>query len=341
MKLTDLDFSYPEALVATEPRYPSRVMCVRNAVVDATPEEMTFSELLESIPAGDVLVVNNTKVLKRRIFAGDLEILFLKQISDLEWEVLFPSKKYKLGESVELPAGLLMTLSQKGRPQRVTLNQKLSEDYFQTYGELPLPPYIQKARAARHTVQADESWYQTVWAKNAGSFAAPTASLHFKEQDLAFLKNKGVEIVELTLHVGLGTFLPVTADDLDQHEMHEEYVEIPAATWACIGAAKESGQQIWSLGTTATRALESAALGLLQKSPSGDFSGFTKLLVQPGYHWQVIDVLMTNFHQPQSTLLALVSGFSSLEAVKACYQWAIERNFRLFSYGDLSVWQRK
>ncbi len=337
MKLHDLDYSYPENLVATEPRYPSRVMRVNLS----QPEEISFQDFLQSIPAGDLLVVNNTKVLKRRVFAGDLEILFLKKLAPMEWEVLFPSKKFKLGDTVELPAGVMMTLSQKGRPQKVTLNQELAEEYFQKYGELPLPPYIQKAREARHTVEADESWYQTVWAKNAGSFAAPTASLHFKQQDLDFLKARGVEIVELTLHVGLGTFLPVTAEDLDQHDMHEEFVEIPATTWQKIQSAKSTGRKVWSLGTTATRSVESAALGLLPQAVNGDFSGFTKLLVQPGYEWRIVDVLLTNFHQPQSTLMALVSGFSSLETVKACYQWAIERNFRLFSYGDLSVWHRK
>ncbi|MNK07884.1 S-adenosylmethionine:tRNA ribosyltransferase-isomerase [compost metagenome] len=336
MKLSDLDFSYPESLVATEPRSPSRVM----KVVGSVPNEITFAELVASIPAGDVLVLNNTKVLKRRVFSNDLEILFLKQISDLEWEVLFPSKKFKLGESIPLPEGESMFLTQKGRPQRVQVSTVLTETYFQRNGELPLPPYIQKARQARHTVDADESWYQTVFAKKEGSFAAPTASLHFKEKDLESLRARGVKIVELTLHVGLGTFLPVTAEDLDQHDMHEEYVEIPHETWSEIQKAKKQGHRVWTLGTTATRSVESAAKGLLKVSDSGDFSGFTKLLIQPGYQWAVCDVLMTNFHQPQSTLLALVSGFSSLETVKACYQWAIERNFRLFSYGDLSVWER-
>lgn len=337
MKLTDLDFSYPEELVATEPCSPSRVM----KVVDGHPQEISFSELLLSIPAGDVLVLNNTKVLKRRVFSGDLEILFLKQLAEKEWEVLFPSKKFKIGESIPLPEGVTMALTQKGRPQRVEVSTVLDEAYFQRNGELPLPPYIQKARQARHTVDADESWYQTAFAKKEGSFAAPTASLHFKDKDLQLLRDRGVRIVELTLHVGLGTFLPVTAEDLDQHDMHEEYVEIPAATWSEIQKAKSEGRRVWTLGTTATRSVESAAKGLLQDDKSGGFSGMTKLLIQPGYKWEVCDVLMTNFHQPQSTLLALVSGFSSLETAKACYQWAIERKFRLFSYGDLSVWEAK
>lgn len=335
MKLTDLDFEFPEELIATSPVRPSRVMWV-----DEAPEEISFEELLKRIPAGDALVVNNTQVLKRRVFADEVEILFLKKLNDFDWEVLFPSKKLKLGAELVLPLGVTMTLLEKGRPQKVRLNQNLSEDYFAQVAELPLPPYIQKARDQRHTIAADESWYQTAWAKRPGSFAAPTASLHFSAQDLATLQARGVKVVEITLHVGLGTFLPVTADDLDDHDMHEEYVEISASSWALIENAKRQGAAVWSLGTTSTRSLESAALGLLAGSASEGFRGFTKLLIQPGYQFLVVDRLLTNFHQPQSTLLALVAGFSSLERVKACYQWAIERKFRLFSYGDLTCWTR-
>lgn len=334
MKLSDLHFDFPEELIATSPVRPSRVMFVN----DGKPQEISLQDLLAKFSAGDVLVVNNTQVLKRRVFAGDVEILFLKQVNATDWEVLFPSKKYKIGEALELPLGVSMTLVQKGRPQVVRLSQEVGEDYFQKVAELPLPPYIQKARNARHTVEADESWYQTAWAKKPGSFAAPTASLHFSEQDLDSLRAKGVHVAEVTLHVGLGTFLPVTAEDLNDHDMHEEYVEVSAETWTTIQQARESGKLVWSLGTTTTRSLESAAGGLLTGSATEGFRGFTKLLIQPGYEFKIVQRLLTNFHQPESTLLALVSGFSSLETVKACYQWAIERKFRLFSYGDLTCW---
>lgn len=337
MKVTDLDFNFPEELIATEPQRPSRVMWVE---FNKPPQEITVPELLERIPPGDVLVVNNTRVLKRRVFAQDLEILFLKQINATDWEVLFPSRKLKVGTVLELPENMQMTLLEKGRPQRVRLSREVAEDYFQRVAELPLPPYIQRARDQRHTVKADESWYQTAWAQRPGSFAAPTASLHFTDADMRALKNKGVEILEVTLHVGLGTFLPVTADDLNQHDMHEEYVEISGPTWLAIVRAREKGCKIWSLGTTTTRSLESAGQGVLPGSPESGFQGFTKILIQPGYQFKVVDRLLTNFHQPQSTLLALVSGFSSLDQVKACYQWAIERKFRLFSYGDLTCWTR-
>jgi S-adenosylmethionine:tRNA ribosyltransferase-isomerase len=336
MKISDLDFEYPEELVATEPKRPSRVMWVEAGV----PKELSFAEFLTKIPPGDILVLNNTKVLKRRVFAGDLEILFLsRREGEAElWEVLFPSKKFKVGDVVELPQGVTMTLKEKGRPQLVTLSERVNESYFEKVAELPLPPYIQKARKERHTVQADESWYQTAWAKAPGSFAAPTASLHFSGKDLEELRQRGVQALELTLHVGLGTFLPVTTEDLDGHKMHSEYVEIPGEVIEKIQAAKKDGRKVWALGTTATRALESFPRGYFEKSETGALQGFTDILIQPGFDWLVVDRLLTNFHQPESTLLALVAGFADLETVKRAYRWAIERQFRLFSYGDLSAW---
>jgi S-adenosylmethionine:tRNA ribosyltransferase-isomerase len=162
--------------------------------------------------------------------------------------------------------------------------------------------------------------------------------LHFHEKEMNFLKARGVRVLEVTLHVGLGTFLPVTTEDLDHHDMHEEYAEIPAIVWDAIIQARMDGRKIWAMGTTATRALESTAGGLLGRDLQGNFSGFTKILIQPPFEFQIVDRLLTNFHQPQSTLLALVSAFAGLGTVKACYQWAIARNFRLFSYGDLSIW---
>lgn len=327
MKLADLKFDYPEELVATEPRRPSRVLWVENDKA----QEIEFSGLLQKIPAGDVLVLNNTKVLRRRVFTGELEILFLSSSDQQTWEVLFPSRKFKIGDEIELPLGRKIRLIEKGRPQKVHSSEVLTEDYFQSVAELPLPPYIQKARGARHTVAADESWYQTAWAEKAGSFAAPTASLHFAAQDIEALKARGVKVLELTLHVGLGTFLPVTTEDLDQHEMHSEYFEIANSTWQEIAAAKQSGHRVWALGTTVTRALEGSAR-------SGARTGFTQILLQPGAQFQVVDRLLTNFHQPESTLLALVFAFAGMDTVRSAYRFAIEQGFRLFSYGDLSVW---
>lgn len=333
MKLTDLQFDYPEQLIAKFPEPQSRVMWVENKI----PTEISLDQLVDRIPAGDILVLNDTKVLKRRVFAGDLEILFLTGLSDHRWEVLFPSKKYKVGDVFELPLGKKMKLLQKGRPQILQAEEALPESYFEKVGELPLPPYIQKARDQRHNSNEDESWYQTAWAQNPGSLASPTASLHFKSHHLESLKKKNVQILKTTLHVGLGTFLPVVVEDLNEHPMHAEKVEVTKSTWTQIQNAKSEGRKVWSLGTTTTRALESVACGLLDENEKS-FFGETRLLIQPGYQFQVIDRLLTNFHQPESTLLALVSAFADLQTVKKCYEWAIEKRFRLFSYGDLSVW---
>lgn len=332
MKLIDLDYEFPEELIATTPSRPTRVMWVQG---NQQPIELTLPEVLDRIPPNDVLVINNTKVLKRRVFAGDIEILFLDKVEESEnsntWKVLFPSKKFAVGNEINLPLGHTMKLVEKGRPQVVQVTPALSESDFEKCAELPLPPYIQKARQERHNVKDDASWYQTAWAEKPGSMAAPTASLHFSEIDIDKLKKKGVQIIEVTLHVGLGTFLPVTVEDLNQHVMHSEVYEISAANWKLIQSAKSHGLKVWSLGTTTTRVLESVAR-------TGRLSGETDILLQVGSEFKIVDRLMTNFHQPQSTLLALVSGFAGLETVKKSYAWAIERKFKLFSYGDFSIW---
>ncbi len=332
LTLKDLDFPYPAELIAQSPVRPSRVMWV-----DGNPIEISIDQLLEKFNPGDLLILNNTKVLKRRIFVGDLEILFLKSENLLDWQVLFPASRTKIGDWIELPLGEKIQLLSKGRPQEVRSARPLSEEYFEKVAEIPLPPYIQKAREERHTRDEDSLWYQTAWAEKAGSLASPTASLHFSKDHLEVLRNKKVQIQWITLHVGLGTFLPVTTEILSEHKMHSEDVEIPSQTWQAVQGTKSKGFAVWALGTTAARALESAAVGKLEKTSQG-FRGATDLMIAPPYDWRVVDRLLTNFHQPQSTLLALVAGFSSLEKVKSCYQWAIERKFRLFSYGDLSVW---
>lgn len=333
MKLTDLKFDYPEELIATTPVRPSRVMWVEEG---RAPQEISVVELLNSVPVGDVLVVNNTKVLKRRVFAeNDIEVLFLDKVSEDEnsnsWKVLFPSKKFQIGDELGLPRGFKMRLIEKGRPQMVEVTPPLTDADFAEIAELPLPPYIQKARDSRHNLTDDEAWYQTAWASAPGSMAAPTASLHFAKSDLESLKSRGVQVLELTLHVGLGTFLPVVTEDLNQHQMHSEQYEISPENWDQILKTKLAKNKVWALGTTTTRVLETIAR-------TNRMKGFTNLLLQPGSDFNIVDRLLTNFHQPESTLLALVASFSSLEQVKQNYAWAIERKFRLFSYGDLSVW---
>jgi S-adenosylmethionine:tRNA ribosyltransferase-isomerase len=339
----DLQFTYPEDLVAVHPAPVSRVLVAEVHDKDPRPQltEIPFTNIHSLFRAGDVLVVNDTRVLRRRVFSenGD-EFLFLESSADLtEWSVLFPAKAYRLGARFRLPQGVELVLLEKGRPQKVRSSRPLDHAYFEGAGEWPLPPYIQKARQERHARSADANWYQSAWAEVPGSLASPTASLHFKAHDLEALRARGVEILTLTLHVGLGTFLPVTSENLDEHTMHSEEVEVSFETWRRVQAAKREGRRVWALGTTVTRALESVACGKLHADgPDRSYRGATDLLIQPGFQFQVLDVLMTNFHQPESTLLALVAAWAGLGRVHFAYQWAIEQRFRLFSYGDLSIW---
>ncbi|HPI41877.1 MAG TPA: tRNA preQ1(34) S-adenosylmethionine ribosyltransferase-isomerase QueA, partial [Pseudobdellovibrionaceae bacterium] len=361
----DLQFEYPESLTATEPSTQPRVLINERKENQHTetlssdsqnpenqnpenqnsenqnPEnyEIQIKDLIEKFNPGDVLVLNETQVLKRRVFVERREILFIKEIKPQLWEVLFPVRGMSVDDSLNLPEGKIMTLVEKSKPQVVRISEALDEAYFERHGEVPLPPYIQKNRDQRHSRKEDDRWYQTVWARNKGSLAAPTAGLHFKEHHLERLREKGVLIQKMTLHVGLGTFLPIQGT-LETHKMHKEYVEVPRSTWNEIIKAKQEGRRIWALGTTVTRSLESVFLGMLEKNEQGHYCGETDLFIKPGFEFKVVDVLMTNFHQPQSTLLALVFAFAGIENVKRAYSWAIEKKFRLFSYGDLSVWKK-
>jgi S-adenosylmethionine:tRNA ribosyltransferase-isomerase len=340
MKLSDLDFSFPEVLIAQKPERPTRVMWVGDA-----PVEISLSQLIEKFDPKDVLVINETKVSKRRVFGKtskeNFEILFVEKIEPKTWKVLFPASRLKKGEKVTLPNDIEMDLVEQGLPQVVKLSKDIDETYFIKFGEIPLPPYIQKARNERHEQKQDEDWYQTAWANQVGSQAAPTASLHFSNDDLKILEKKGVLVEKILLHVGLGTFLPVKHEDLSKHEMHFEKLVVPQKTYQNILERKKSGGRVWCLGTTVTRSLESCALGKVGKNSSGDFEGETDLFIKEDFNFQMTDVLLTNFHQPKTTLLALVASFAGLNKVKECYQWAIDRKFKLFSYGDLTVWTKK
>ena len=338
MQLSDLDFEYPNELVATEPSRPTRVAFNR---ASQAPKELTLQELLFEFKPGDLLVLNESKVIPARVFSEqEAEILFLTQNSAHEWQVLFPAREFKVGSQIALPGNVQLTLTHKGLPQTVTTDQVLTPEYFEQHGEVALPPYIQEARAERHNRRIDREWYQTQWARTPGSVAAPTASLHFSNQDIAWLVSRGVNVKTLTLHVGAGTFLPVRTENLDDHEMHSEQVTLPQATLTAIQETKAKGGKVWALGTTVTRALEAWARGEFTHNGEGDASGQTQLFIRPGFEFKIVDALLTNFHQPRSTLLSLVAAFSTLEHTKQVYQWAIERKFRLFSYGDLSAWIR-
>lgn len=249
-----------------------------------------------------------------------------------------------------------MRLLEKGRPQIVELNREPGESYFEKHAQLPLPPYIQELRDSRQNLAEDNFWYQTAWAKLQGSLAAPTASLHFTKNDLIQLKEKGVVVLEITLHVGLGTFLPIKVENLDHHEMHAEEVLIPESVWSEIMTAKSQSRKIFVLGTTVMRTLESFYLfqqGQIppvngfhfEKSKNRDgqnqYFGQTRLFIRPGFEFHVTDYLLTNFHQPQSSLLALVYAFYGKSSVQLAYQYAINQRFRFLSYGDLSVWCKR
>ena len=341
MQLSELDYQYPEELIATAPSGQFRCCYVNKF---GEPKELTAkNELFDRFQAGDVLVINESKVLKRRVFSETgLEILFLQAMESNKWQVLFPAKKTKLQEEVMLPQGVTMKLLEKGIPQTVETNIALDERYFQNHGELALPPYIQQARGTRHQNEDDESWYQTDWAKHEGSYAAPTASLHFTQKDLEQLSQKGVHVEKVTLHVGLGTFLPIRSEDIGEHKMHSEWIEVPSSSVENMLKAKKMKHNIWCLGTTALRAVESQAHGYLKFDDTRQsFIGESDIFIKPGFEFKYANRLLTNFHQPKSTLLALVASFQDLDTVKKVYSWVIERGFKLFSYGDLSAWELK
>jgi len=337
MQKSDLSFSYPEHLVATERAAVSRVMCVRGG----EPSEVTLSHILTEIGPDDLLVINETQVLPARVFSlCGIEVLFIKSLNPLHWQVLTPMRRWPKSQVLVLPEGVEARISQGGLPQVVELSSPLSETYFDQHGDVPLPPYIHEARGEKHSRLIDKEAYQTSWAKIKGSLAAPTASLHFSIEDLERIKKRGAQVQTLCLHVGLGTFLPIHSHNLSEHRMHHEWVSVPKATWSAVQECRQSGGRVWCLGSTVTRALESQALGLFQETDEA-WVGETDLFIRPGFEFRATDVLMTNFHQPESTLIAMVMAFSSPQIVLDCYNWAIERQFRLFSYGDLSVWQKK
>lgn len=331
MNLTDLNFQYPPELVATEPRRPSRVLLSEPS---KAPQEITLGQLLERFSSNDALVINDTKVLPMRVWSkkGD-EVLFLEG-ADLTWTVLFPAREHNIGDVLEFDGDVSAELLEKGLPQKVKLNTPLTQDFFLKCGEPALPPYIQSARGERHARPQDHVWYQTAWAERSGSIAAPTASLHFDKSDLDRLSQAGVPVAKITLHVGAGTFLPIKTTRLEDHKMHSEYVEIPHATLEMI-----KGRKIWALGTTVARSLESYADHRLTKTDRG-FTGSTDLFIWKSEQFKMVDRLLTNFHQPQSTLLALVMAFAGDDRMREAYKFAIQNKFRLFSYGDLSAWIR-
>lgn len=336
MKTSDFDYELPEELIAQHPaaqRDDSRLLVMDKNT--GAVEHRVFRDIVNYLHAGDVLVLNNTKVIPARIFGvkeggtAKIEVLLLKRDDDLPntWEVLVhPGKRAKVGTAIDFGEGRLKgeVIANTSAGRKVTFHfDGIFEEILEELGTMPLPPYI-------HEQLEDQNRYQTVYAKVDGSAAAPTAGLHFTTELLETLRQNGIEIEEVLLHVGLGTFKPVSEEDIEDHEMHSEYYKISQETADRINKAKAEGRRIISVGTTSTRALESAAKdGRLQAG-----SGWTNIFIYPGYKWQIIDGLITNFHLPKSTLMMLVSALSTREHILAAYKEAVAQRYRFFSFGD-------
>lgn len=336
MKTSDFDYELPEELIAQHPaaqRDHSRLLVMDKHT--GAVEHRVFRNIVNYLHAGDVLVLNNTKVIPARIFGvkeggtAKIEVLLLKRDDDLPntWEVLVhPGKRAKVGTVIDFGEGRLKgeVIANTSAGRKVTFHfDGIFEEILEELGTMPLPPYI-------HEQLEDQNRYQTVYAKVDGSAAAPTAGLHFTTELLETLRQNGIEIEEVLLHVGLGTFKPVSEEDIEDHEMHSEYYKISQETADRINKAKAEGRRIISVGTTSTRALESAAKdGRLQAG-----SGWTNIFIYPGYKWQIIDGLITNFHLPKSTLMMLVSALSTREHILAAYKEAVAQRYRFFSFGD-------
>jgi S-adenosylmethionine:tRNA ribosyltransferase-isomerase len=343
MFLEDFDFELPPGLIAQTPaaqRGASRLLHLHGASGALTDGQ--FTQLTQYVSAGDVMVFNDTRVIKARLIGtkdsgGKVEVLIERVLaSDQALAQVRASKSPRAGSRLVLADGLVATvLGRQG--EFFDLKFENCADIFallERHGTVPLPPYITHAADA-----VDESRYQTVYARTPGAVAAPTAGLHFDDAMLNALKQLGVTIAHITLHVGAGTFQPVRVSDLREHQMHSEWYDVPQATVDAIAAARSSGARVMAVGTTSLRALESAAAhGEMAELKAG--TGDTRLFITPGYTFKVVDRLLTNFHLPKSTLLMLVSAFAGVDDVRRAYQHAIAQRYRFFSYGDAMLIER-
>lgn len=336
MKTSDFNYELPKDLIAQHPlenRTSSRLLVLDRETGGL--KHGVFTDLLDELNSGDVLVMNDSRVIPARLFGNrpgkeeKIETLLLKRVTGNTWECLVrPGKKMKPGGRIEygngLLAGVVKAIGEDGTRFVDFKFQGIFEEVLDLLGEMPLPPYI--------TERLDNSErYQTVYSKNKGSAAAPTAGLHFDEQLLSRIRQKGVETAYLTLHVGLGTFRPVKVEDVNQHIMHSEFYDISPETAEILNQARLRGSRIIAVGTTTTRTLETAAddSGMIRPT-----SGWTDIFIYPGYKFKAVDSLLTNFHLPESTLLMLVSAFSSKELILTAYNEAINKGYRFFSFGD-------
>ncbi|WZL80094.1 tRNA preQ1(34) S-adenosylmethionine ribosyltransferase-isomerase QueA [Vallitaleaceae bacterium 9-2] len=339
MNVNEFYFDLPEHLIAQEPlkeRTASRLMVLDQE--KKTIEHKKFRDLIDYLNEGDCLVLNNTRVLPARLIGekadtgGKVEFLLLNRKNNNEWEVLVkPGKKAKVGARITFGGGMLKAVVQEVAPggNRIVKFEfeGIFEEVLDRLGTMPLPPYIKKELD-------DQERYQTVFSKHTGSAAAPTAGLHFTNEYLDAIKQKGVHIAYVTLHVGLGTFRPVKVDNILDHEMHSEYCYIKEEDAQVINSTKENGKKVFAVGTTSLRTLESLSdeHGRIEAR-----SMWTDIFIYPGYTFKIIDGLITNFHLPESTLIMLVSALAGKDYVLKAYQEAIHEKYRFFSFGDAMI----
>ncbi|WP_303974739.1 tRNA preQ1(34) S-adenosylmethionine ribosyltransferase-isomerase QueA [Streptococcus merionis] len=337
MNTADFDFNLPEELIAQTPllkRDSSRLLVLDRKT--GTMSDQHFDQIIDQLNPGDALVMNNTRVLPARLYGqkpetgGHVELLLLKNTKGDEWEVLAkPAKRLKKGTVISFGDGrLTATITQEldhgGRIVQFDYDGIFLE-VLESLGEMPLPPYI-------HEKLNDRERYQTVYAKENGSAAAPTAGLHFTEDLLNKIAAKGVKLVELTLHVGLGTFRPVSVDNVDEHDMHSEFYNLSEEAAQVLRDVKAAGGRIVAVGTTSIRTLETIGAKFDGKIVAD--SGWTNIFIKPGYHFKIVDAFSTNFHLPKSTLVMLVAAFAGREFILDAYKHAVDEQYRFFSFGD-------
>lgn len=338
MNTKDFDYNLPEELIAQTPyekRDNSRLMVLNRE--QSTIEHKHFYDIIEYLGEGDTLVLNNTRVIPARLFGTKadtgavIEILLLKRVEGDVWETLVkPGKKAKVGAVIEFSPrlkGKVTAVKEDGNRHIHFQYEGIFEEILDELGMMPLPPYIKEKLE-------DKERYQTVYSKVNGSAAAPTAGLHFTEELLEEIRQKGINIVYVTLHVGLGTFRPVKVDNVEDHEMHSEYYVLSQETADIINETKTRGNKVIAVGTTSVRTLETVA----QKSyPLQESSGWTDIFIYPGYAFNVVDRMITNFHLPESTLMMLVSAFASKDFIMKAYKEAVDEGYRFFSFGDSMI----
>ena len=334
MKTSDFDYHLPESSIAQtplEPRDSSRLLVLHRKTGEL--EHRVFRNVTDYLNPGDLLVLNQTRVIPARIFArketgGRVELLLLRRRDPLTWEALVGGKGLRVGKNVRIEDGpKAEILEELEGSERLLRFSEPIEPYFPRVGNVPLPPYI-------HKKLTNPERYQTVYAREPGSAAAPTAGLHFTPRLLEGLRVKGVRTAYVTLHVGLDTFAPVNEDDPAEHKIHSEWCELPQETADLINDTLADGKRVIAVGTTSVRTLESAAMENRQTEIVRPFTGPTSLFILPGYRFKVVDGMITNFHLPKSTLLMLVSAFAGRGRILDAYQNAVKEGYRFYSFGD-------